>query len=137
LFKTGFAQENYKEKIKSARVAMITEKLDLSPQQSEVFWPLYNEFNNKKEELEKRQRKTQKLAKQEISDSKAQKEIQSIFVLKQQILDLEKSYYKKFGETLTPQQVFKLGQAEKDFRKLIIKKIREERRSRANGKTSS
>ena len=44
---TSFAQKgngDKKERIKAYRVAFMTEELALTPEESEKFWPLYNEF---------------------------------------------------------------------------------------------
>jgi len=35
-------------KIQSARIGLITERLGLTPDQAEKFWPLYREFNTKR-----------------------------------------------------------------------------------------
>src|SRR5690606_1178834 len=37
------------EKIKSLKVAFITEKLELTPKEAQSFWPIYNEHQSKKE----------------------------------------------------------------------------------------
>src|SRR5688572_4888200 len=49
---TAWAQdgENLK-KIESARIALITERLELTPEQAEKFWPLYREYVAKRQGL--------------------------------------------------------------------------------------
>ena len=45
----GFGQSREAmDRIRSARIALITERLGLSPEQAERFWPLYREFNEKR-----------------------------------------------------------------------------------------
>ena len=41
------------EKIKAARIAFITERLGLTPEEAEKFWPVYREFSNKRTGLKK------------------------------------------------------------------------------------
>ena len=50
------AQAQNKEalnKIESARIALITERLELSPEQAEKFWPIYREYSNKRREAKR------------------------------------------------------------------------------------
>ena len=52
----SFSQDcpNYKEnreKIESEKVAFLTEKLDLSVKEAQVFWPTYNEYQKKREDI--------------------------------------------------------------------------------------
>ena len=42
-----------KEKIEAARIGMITNKLGLTPEQAEKFWPIYREFSEKRMGLRK------------------------------------------------------------------------------------
>src|SRR5690606_25925624 len=50
-----YAQDNNtndkKEQIKALKVAFFTTELDLSSQESEKFWPLYNAYDNKQFEI--------------------------------------------------------------------------------------
>ena len=44
-----FGQSNDpNEKIRRAKIALITERLDLTPEQAEKFWPIYNAYEEKK-----------------------------------------------------------------------------------------
>ena len=46
------------ERIQALKVAFITEELDLTPEQSQGFWPLYNELQGKLRQLKKKTYKT-------------------------------------------------------------------------------
>ena len=37
--------------IEAARIGMITERLGLSPDQAQRFWPMYNEFSQKRQQI--------------------------------------------------------------------------------------
>ena len=46
------AQETSKnEKIEAMKVGFITNKLELSAKEAQLFWPLYNEYNQKMDKL--------------------------------------------------------------------------------------
>ena len=40
---TEKARQNAKAKLDAARIALITERLNLTPDQAQAFWPLYND----------------------------------------------------------------------------------------------
>lgn len=127
----AFAQEdepgqrfpNAREKINAARAAYITQRLNLTPQEAEKFWPLYNEFTQKKQDLKRQYRQ----AKKSGQDEKTLLDLD--FKIKQQELDLEKEYSDKFLKVISPQKLVQLHQAEDDFRRLLIRQI-EQRQGR-------
>lgn len=112
------------EKIKAARIAFITERLGLTPAEAEKFWPVYREFSMKRMEL--RQQFEQKRKNPDASKPTEQNEKEMIefgLQLKQKELDLEREYSGKLLNTVPPQKVMALRQAEDDFRRLVIKQI--------------
>ena len=46
-----------RDKIEALRIAYITERLDLSPEQAQQFWPIYNVHQKKMEEYRNEERK--------------------------------------------------------------------------------
>ena len=44
-----------RDKIKAQRIAFITERLNLSPDEATKFWPVYNQFSGELEEVKKQQ----------------------------------------------------------------------------------
>ena len=49
-----------KERIQALKVAYITEKLALTPDQAQVFWPIYNTYGERMSEIYNRERKVLK-----------------------------------------------------------------------------
>ena len=47
------AQDRSHKKIESAKIAFITNELELTTEESAAFWPLYNEYEKKKNALNK------------------------------------------------------------------------------------
>src|SRR5690606_11850367 len=39
------------EKIEAAKIALITERLELTPEQAEKFWPIYREYGKQRQEI--------------------------------------------------------------------------------------
>ena len=53
-------RDSWRERIRSERVAFITEELSLTPAEAEKFWPVYNEFRDRKAEAQREIRETYK-----------------------------------------------------------------------------
>ncbi|MBO9612429.1 Spy/CpxP family protein refolding chaperone [Dyadobacter sp. BE34] len=114
------------KKIQDAKVAIITNRLNLTPEQSTGFWPMYNEYSQKRREIHRAQRKI-------INDKKAEgqndeavldnlKEVQE---LRQKELDLEKEYQNKFLKVITANQVIELYKAERTFNDMLIQRLKQ------------
>lgn len=126
---TAQAQRRSEEEIKriqDAKVAIITNRLNLTPEQSTGFWPMYNEYAQKRREIHRAQRKI-------INDKKAEgqndeavldnlKEVQE---LRQKELDLEKEYQNKFLKVITASQVIELYKAERTFNDMLIQRLKQ------------
>lgn len=112
------------QKIKAAHAAYITERLGLSSDEAEKFWPVYREYAQKRQEIRQQFRDAKRSGKNE-------KELLDLdFKVKQQELDLEKDYSGKFQKVISPQKVMNLRQAEGDFRKLLLRQIQQRQMQR-------
>ena len=113
-----------REKIRAAHAAYITERIELTSSESEKFWPVYREYNEKKRELRQQLRE----ANQVEADHK--KILEMELRLKQEELDLEKEYTGKLQQIIPAEKLVKLRQAEMDFRRLILRRVQERQRHR-------
>ncbi|MCK4569485.1 MAG: hypothetical protein KAT76_04290 [Bacteroidales bacterium] len=113
------------ERIKASKIAFITEQVDLSPEEAEKFWPIYNEQNKKREELthtlmERFKGHEENL---EISNEQAEEMMQQGFKQEEALLDLKREYHKKFTEILSATKVMKLYHAENNFRRGLMERL--------------
>ena len=122
------------EKFKEERKVYFTEELELTDMESKAFWPLYDDFHNRKMKLVEDERNTWMYA-HKNADNLSEKEIlvtlEKGYSLKEKQLELEREYYQeKFLEALPAKKVLKLGKVEWDFRRHLLRKPREEGQSR-------
>ncbi len=114
------------QKIHSAKIGMITERLNLTPEQAPQFWAVYNEYENKKIDLKKTIRRTMEdavsLAATDDKILSAQKQVIS---LRRKELDLEEEYMNKILRTITPRQFSELKRTEANFNKMLLEKLNE------------
>jgi len=122
--------QEQKDEIDAQRVAFITKELDLSTQEAQVFWPVYNKYRKELEALRK-SRATELMAAKvnfdNYSDEEMSKIIDNEFGYRQKELDLMKKYNEEFKKLLPLKKVAKLYRAEQYFKINLIKNIRQEK----------
>ncbi|MBA3972237.1 MAG: hypothetical protein H0X46_08860 [Bacteroidetes bacterium] len=121
-------RQEKKENIEAMKVAFITSKLDLTPEEAQKFWPVYNQFTEKMHELRKKRRQDEREAKQnfeEMTDKEAEQAIDNDLAVRQKELDLQKEYNTKFKTVLPLKKVAKLYHAEEQFKMVLLKKLKD------------
>ena len=121
-----FAQESYfelmRQDLSTKKVALITEVMQFTDQESEVFWPLYREFDFEKSKLGD---ETLKLIKnyaanyENITDEKAVELMNTNFDIQKNKLDLKRDYLKKFGKVIAPARAVKFMQVMNQIEMII------------------
>ena len=123
-----------REKIKAQKVAFITQKLNLTVDESQKFWPVYNEYDAQKEALNKAFRqKVRAYRKGTITETQADTMIVAEISHEQALLDLKKSYISKFLTAIPASKVAKLPDAEREFNRMLLKLIRDRRDPKKGG----
>ena len=126
------------------RKAYFTKKLELTDAEAKAFWPLYEDFSNRKMKLVEDERNTYQYAQKNagnLSDDEIRETLTKVFRLKEEQLALEKDFYQnKFMTALPAKKVMILGKVEWDFRRHLMRKLRErndgKRGSRGGGSNS-
>lgn len=116
----------WRDKVESQKVAYITKELNLTPEQAQSFWPLYNEHQKAKENLlDSDWKKGRELM--ELSEEEAMKEIEKRLRTQEELAQLKSDYTKKYLDILPAQKVLALDGAEREFRKEMLHRMREHR----------
>lgn len=117
------------KKIESAKIALITERLNLTPEQAEKFWPIYNEFQQRQREITREFRNARQNFDPKNASEEENKRILEIGMrLKQNKLDLEQEYTRRLLRVINNRQMVSLRKAEDDFKEMLLRKIRERNR---------
>lgn len=121
-------QQEKKENIESMKIAFITNKLDLTPEEAQKFWPVYNQYNDKLQELRKKRRQDEREAKKNfdgLSDKELEQAIDNDLAIRQKELDLQKEYNAKYKAVLPIKKVSKLYAAEEQFKMVLLDKLKD------------
>lgn len=113
-----------KEKLEAARVAFITNRLDLKPEQAEKFWPLFNQYNEERRKMMGKVSTLNRESMQELTETRAKEIIQKRFSIQQQLLDREKLFMDEITKVISPQQAIKLGGVNREFTRQVYQKHR-------------
>lgn len=122
----GLAQErvNRHQKIESAKIALITERMALSPEQAERFWPVYNEYQDKQRQLHRLNNRRAEGAIADMNETEAKEWLEKKLDLKQRELALDNEYLPRLIETTSAKQVLVLEIAEREFKRMLLQRLR-------------
>lgn len=124
------AQQGAKERMKAFKTAYITEQLDLSVDEAEKFWPVYNEYDKKIFKLKvERGRKDRRRIKEvggpeNLSDEEATSIIFGMLNSEKEASVTREEMYKELSKILTPAKLLALYQTEKSFNKRLLSEYR-------------
>jgi len=125
-----WAQRPKGEEIESLKIAFFTKKLDLSPEDAKVFWPIYNDMQAEQSALRKERfqkmisfRKVTEI--DNLTDAQIQSLITSEFDFRQRDLNLEKKYYNKFKAVLPIKIIGKYYRAQEAFKRELLNRFRD------------
>ena len=118
----GNRQERLSQ-LENARVAYITQRVALTPEQAQKFWPLYNEFTAKRRDLNQRLRQLRPSQTDALSEQQLRDNFSQSFKLRQQDIELEKDYFDKFQRVISVRQVAALFLAERQFTREVLKRV--------------
>lgn len=119
-----------KEKIKAMKVAFLTTELDLTPNEAEKFWPLYNTFDDKQFELRHQKMKSYfKRMQGENLDKLSEKEANALLNQmednEEDLFNLRKKFVSSLKEILPAIKIIKLKKAEEDFNRKLLQQYKE------------
>lgn len=116
--------ERREARLAAFRAEVFTRVLNLSADEAQGFWPVYNEYTEKRERASDMRPGKQP---DQMSDTEAEEHIKRHFELKQREIDLEKELYQKLRKVLPPRKIAKLPLAEREFRESLVKRLQEAR----------
>jgi len=122
----GGPRKDRHEKIDAAKTAYLADKMNLTPDQAQKFWPLYNEFDAKRQEFRKKGRRLKEDNLDNYSEAQLREAMNNMMEARQQELNLEKEYLEKFQKVISLRQVATMYKAEKEFMKVLLNKLNDD-----------
>ena len=129
------AQNPNLEKLNAYKIAFFTRRMNLTSQEAEKFWPVYNEFQDKRNAIQtERQALNRNFNQNELNMT--EKELieagDKHVSLQVQEASLAQEYHKKFKEILAPAKIIRLYQAENQYRLQLLNELKNNQPLRNN-----
>ncbi len=115
------------EKIKALKIAYLTGKLNLTTDEAQAFWPIYNTYQDAKFEVHKAQMTISRTLKTKIdvlTDAELNMLMDEYIALEQKEASLKVEYLQKFRKILPIKKVAMLQKAEHDFKVEVLRELK-------------
>ena len=118
---TVLSQENPKNeagRLEAFKIAYLTKKLNLSPEEAQRFWPIYNKYQQelRTARVDNRQQQPNEIEREE------------------KILNIRKKYNGEFSKALNKEKVNTLYKSEREFGAMVQKELMERRQQRMDNR---
>lgn len=126
--------ENRIERVKALRIAYISDKLDLSPDEAQKFWPIFNQFDDKQFELQRQKRQLMHKLRPENASNLSDKETAQLMVeddrIETEIQTNRRQLVKNLQGVIPNQKIIMLRQIEIEFKQKLLNQIKNRREKR-------
>jgi Spy/CpxP family protein refolding chaperone len=132
---SSFAQPN-KDKIRTLKIAYITDKLNLTESEAEKFWPIYNAYDKTTSKIKhddiRKLREDVKRNMNTLTDAKANELLNRLEEAETKLYNEKIQLVKKLRTVISPQKIIQLKVAEEEFYRRMLKQMKDMRQRRMN-----
>lgn len=125
------AQDDRREKIKALKVAHITQELELTPEEAQKFWPIYNIFESSMDEIHHTERKMMHTTREnwdKLTEAQAKEAINTFTKADERKNKARETLILQLRNVLSYKKTLVLLKAEEDFKRKLIKQLRGDRK---------
>lgn len=134
----SFAQRNgeIQEKIKAQKIAFITDKLELTSEEAQQFWPIYNEFEAKVEKIKSEEIRPlkQEMRQGDVSDKRAGEILEKLIKAEDEMHNAKQELVVDLKKVLPAKKIIMLQVAEDQFNQKLLDRLKDFRERRQNRK---
>ena len=133
----SWAQPNeraMRERIKAQKVAFITERLNLSSEEAQKFWPIYNAFEKETHAMRQNDLKEvrQAMRRGNLSDNEAQRLLDQYMAVEDKLHAAKKKLVDDLSGVIPPQKIIQLKSAEDAFNRKLLDMLKKRRENMQN-----
>jgi hypothetical protein len=124
------AQNPNRERLEAYRIGFFTKKLNLTPAEAEKFWPAYNEYQKKRNNLQMERRdiiRDFNLNAATLGDPELTSMGDKLNTTFSDEASLSTKFHNQLKEALPPAKVIMFYQAENQYRALLLNRLKENR----------
>jgi Spy/CpxP family protein refolding chaperone len=119
-----------KEQIKALKVAFITNELELTSDEATKFWPLFNAFEEKQQEIKKQKlkgylKRVDNDSFDNLSEKDATTMLSQMESTEDELYQLKKKFMASLKGVISPIKILKLKKAEENFNRKLLQQYRD------------
>jgi hypothetical protein len=129
------AQNANRQRLDAYKIAFFTKRLNLTSQEAEKFWPVYNEYQINKNKIQlERQEINRNFNQNELnmSDRELTEAGDRLVSLEAREAALAQEFHTRIKAILSPIKILRLYQAENQYRQQLLNELRERNQVRNN-----
>ncbi|WP_299116620.1 sensor of ECF-type sigma factor [uncultured Winogradskyella sp.] len=128
---SSFAQggEKMKERIKTQKVAFLTEKLSLTTEEAQQFWPIYNAFETKVDKIKSDVLRPikQEMRGGNVSDKRADELLEQLIKTENDMHQAKLQLVEDLKKVISSKKIMLLKAAEDQFNRKLLERLRDMR----------
>jgi hypothetical protein len=128
-FVTNGQNQQKIERLKALRIAYISNKLELTTNEAEKFWPVFNAFDEQQSEIRLQKRILMMKLRNSKNSNKSDKEMTALLDESEKIDgDLQttrRNFVKNLQGIISPKKIMMLKQIEDNFKMELLRKIKQ------------
>lgn len=121
------AQGPARDRIKTLKVAFITEKIGLTSEEAQVFWPIYNKHEEAIETIRRKERmelRSQISSAENLSESESEALLGNMLALQNERHRAEQDFMSDIRKVIPAKKTLLLIKAEEDFKRQLLQQYR-------------
>ena len=133
---SSFSQnrDKMRERIKAQKIAFITERLSLTSEEAQQFWPIYNGFVNAVEKIKSEDLNPIKkeMRHEEVSEKRANEILKTLLAAETKIHELKLGLASDLKDVISSKKIILLKASEDEFNRILLQRLKEMRQKREN-----
>lgn len=116
-----------REQIESMRIAFYTREMKLTPEEATVFWPVFNKYQEEEKALRKKHPLKEEGLEERmatLTEEEATRLLDEVIRFGDKESDIRKRLTQEVAKTLSPKKALLFIQAEKNFRKELVRQVK-------------
>ena len=123
-FSIGFSANAQNDpELKSIKIALLTERMNLTSQQSEKFWPVYNRYES---EMKVVWREMRQLREKGDAGSNSKQAVDRLQQLEENRVKIRGKYKDAFLKVINANQLASMYAAESEFKKMLVDRLKKD-----------
>lgn len=124
--------DDWKQKMMNEKIAFLTAQMEMTPEEGQAFWPVYNQVAKEQDEAMREVHRNHKELKKAIEEGRSTKEVRKILesylAAQEKLRMVDNGSADRFMKVLPVEKVAKLYLAEEKFRRQQIHKLHENKK---------